>query len=177
MTDAVRLPDPEAAISRMPSGSGVILRHTDSRCLRELAERVVPLCRRRNLVCLVAGDWRLAARLGADGLHLPERNARMGSLAPALLWRRQGHRLMTAAAHHQAALLRAARLLPDGILLAPVFATESHPNARTLGAVRFAALVRRVRRPVLALGGITARTETRLAHSGAYGMAGIAWMK
>jgi thiamine-phosphate pyrophosphorylase len=175
MTDAVRMRDPVAAIMRLPAGSGVIVRHTDSARLRRLAEEIVPLCRRRKLMCLIAGDWRLAARLGADGLHLAERDARFGHSSAALGWRRQRGRMLTSAAHGHAAARRGARLGVDAILLAPVFATASHPHARTLGATRFAALVRATSCAVIALGGITTHTMQRIAASGAWGIAGIAW--
>jgi thiamine-phosphate pyrophosphorylase len=72
-------------------------------------------------------------------------------------------------------MIRSTRLNTNAIVLAPVFATASHPTARTLGPVRFAAMVRRVSCPVIALGGITKRTAPRLVHSGAQGIAGIGW--
>lgn len=175
MTDAVRMEDPVAAVLRLPRGSGVILRHTDPARLRALAEILVPLCRRRRVMCLIAGDWRLAARLKADGVHLPERMARYGTVAATLLWRRQSGHVLTTAAHGLRAMVDGVRLKTDAILLAPVFTTASHPRTRTLGAVRFTALVRQVSCPVLALGGITAGTIKRLTASGASGIAGISW--
>src|SRR5882672_8842222 len=83
MTDVVRVPDPVAAIGRLPRGSGVIIRHTDRSGLRALAERLLPLCRQKHLMCLIAGDWRLAADLRAHGVHLSEHMARSGNLAGA----------------------------------------------------------------------------------------------
>jgi thiamine-phosphate pyrophosphorylase len=176
MTDAVRMRDPIAMMMRLKRGDGVILRHTDGDELRRLAGRMVPLCRRSGVTCLIAGDWRLAAQCKAHGLHLPERSARVGAGAPAFLWRRQSGRLMTVSAHGGAALKRGERLGADAVLLAPVFPTASHPDARILGSTRFAAHVRRVHCPVIALGGVTARTQRRLAISGAYGVAGISWI-
>lgn len=169
MTDAVRLPDPTAAISRLPRGSGVILRHVDSKARKALAEKFRPVCRRRGLICLIAQDWRLAAAVRADGVHLPERGADHG----ALLWRRQRKAMLTMAAHSAHALVRAARLGADAIFLAPVFPTKSHPQARTLGPLGFAALARATSRPVIALGGISAANVNRLALAGASGVAAI----
>jgi len=176
MTDAKRMADPVAAARHLPPGSGLILRHTDPARLRALAEILVPFCRQRRLICLIAGDWRLAARLNADGVHLSERTARVGAAAPMMNWRRQGRRLLTIAAHGFAAMARGARMKPDGILLSPVFATASHPGARALGTVRFAAFTRRMSVPVMALGGVTSQTISRLCHSGAHGIAGIGWI-
>jgi thiamine-phosphate pyrophosphorylase len=72
-------------------------------------------------------------------------------------------------------MIRGVRGDADAIVLAPVFATASHPTARALGPTRFAALVRKVSRPVIALGGVNTHTARRLTHSGARGLAGIGW--
>ena len=169
MTDTVRLPDPSAAIAHLPRGSGVILRHTDAKARQALARKIRPLCRARGLVCLIALDWRLAAAVGADGVHLPER----GPAAGALLWLRQRKGLLTMAAHSGRAIARATRLGADAIILSPVFATASHPTARTLGSLRFAALTRATSQPVIALGGISDANVARLAHTRARGFAAI----
>lgn len=52
-----------------------------------------------------------------------------------------------------------------------MFATASHPLARPLGSLRFAAWVRRASLPVYALGGVTNATVHRLAGNGAAGVA------
>jgi len=169
LTDTRRLPDPMAAIRALPRGSAVILRHYDDPGRARLAARLAPLCRRRRLVLLVAGDGRLAARVGAQGVHFPEALA-----MSARAWRRRRPRwLITVAAHSGPALRRAARAAADAALLGPVFATPSHPEARPLGALRFAALARRSPLPVYALGGIDAAGARRLKGSGAAGLAAI----
>jgi thiamine-phosphate pyrophosphorylase len=170
VTDEVRLPDPLAAMARLPPGSGVILRHygTDR---RELARAMVSLARRRRLTLLVAGDWRLAADIGADGLHLPEGLARHGILAGALGWVRRRKALLFVACHGAMALGRARRLGAQAALLSPVFTTASHPGAPVIGPVRFGLWARRAGIPVIALGGMN---HQRLRHLPlAAGMAAI----
>lgn len=169
MTDPVRLPDPAPAIAQLPRGSGVIVRHTDPRARAHLARALAPLCRRRRVLLLIAGDPRLAAELRADGVHFPESQG-----AEARVWRRRRPRwLVTTAAHGGQALQKAARAGAHAALLSPVFATASHPGARALGTVRFARLVHCSPLPVYALGGITAQSARRLKTSGAAGIAGI----
>ncbi len=168
MTDENRLPDPTAAIRALPPGSLVILRHYDAPGRAALARRLAMLCKSRRLRFLVAGDWRLAARVGADGLHLPENMAKKG---PGPWSRRRW--IVIAAAHSGRALFRAAWAGAGAALLAPVFPTASHPGRPALGAVRFAALVRRSPIPVYALGGIGPGTARRLKGTGAAGFAGI----
>jgi thiamine-phosphate pyrophosphorylase len=173
MTDARRLPDPLAAIRRLAPGSALLLRHYEAPDRWDLAARLARECKRRGIRLLIAGDWRLAAAVGADGLHLPEGLARRGPGAWAAGLRRRPGFLVTAAAHSPLAIHRAARAGADAVLLSPVFPTASHPGAPSLGALRFAAWCREAPLPVYALGGVTARTAGRLAGSGLAGIAGI----
>jgi thiamine-phosphate pyrophosphorylase len=171
VTDPVRLPDPLAIMATLPPGSGVLLRpYGDPTCP---AAQIAALARRRRLILLVAGDWRLAARLGAQGLHLPEGLSRHGLLSPALGWRRRHGALLTMACHSLAALGRAANLGADAALLSPAFATASHVGAKPIGPVRFGQWSRRARLPILALGGVTTTTAKRLPGGCATGLAAI----
>ena len=171
VTDPVRLPDPLAIMARLPPGSGVLLRpYGDSSCP---AAQIAALARRRRLILLVAGDWRLAARLGAHGLHLPEGLGRHGLLSPVLGWRRRHGALLTMACHSPAALGRAASLGADAALLSPAFATASHVGARPIGPLRFGQWSRKARLPVVALGGVTPETARRLPKGCAAGCAAI----
>ncbi len=172
MTDA-RLPDVAAVAARLPRGAAVVLRHYDDPGREDLGRRLARVCRARGLVLLVAGDWRLAARLGADGVHLPEGMVRGGRLAPVLGWRRRGGKLLSVAAHGRAAVRRAEAVEADVVLLSPVFPTRSHPGAPVLGARRFAGLARSSALPVVALGGVNAATVNALEGTGAWGVAAI----
>jgi thiamine-phosphate pyrophosphorylase len=166
-------------MARLPRACGLVWRPYDLPPAQALAvgRRLRALTRRRGQVFLVAGDWRLAARLGADGLHLPEPMARRGPLAPALGWRRHhrgsAHPLLSVACHGRRALARAAALDADMVTLSPVFPTASHPGASSLGPLRFAALARRAGRPVIALGGLTPHTLRRLPPGATAGAAMI----
>ena len=171
MTDDERLADPMPVIERMPGNSAVIFRHYGAADRDALATRVVQKARRRDVRVLIAADADLAARVGADGLHIPEAMAVRG---PGVhqAWRRRSW-LVTASAHSPAALFRAARAGADAVLLAPVFPTASHPEVPPLGPVRFALWCRKSPLPVYALGGVTADSWQRLQGSGAVGFAGI----
>ncbi len=58
-------------------------------------------------------------------------------------------------------------------MISPVFPSRSPSAGAPLGPVRFAALVRRVKRPVYALGGVNTKTAPRLIGSGAAGIAAV----
>lgn len=171
MTDPGRTPDPVAAAADLPRGSIVILRHYGDSRRGALARALVRFGRPRGIRILIAGDSRLALRVGADGVHVPEFMVKRGFPCWAL-WRRPGW-IVTAAAHSWGAVLRAKRASVDAILLAPVFPTASHPKARSLGAIAFAKMARRSPLPVYALGGMTSSRAKRLAGSRAAGIAGI----
>lgn len=155
-TDARRLADPLAAVAALPRGAAGVVYRPEGLAAAErlrLGRALAALCRARRLTLVVAGDGRLAARLGA-GTHWRE-----GS-RPDLATRRGGFR--TASAHGVAGLVRARRAGLALVFLSPVFATESHPGAPALGAVRFAALAGRAGLAVAALGGIRAANVRRL---------------
>jgi len=135
----------------------------------EAAKRLAFIARKRGLVLLVGADERLAAASGAHGVHLPQRM--IG--AAQTIRRRHPSWIITAAAHGRASILRADRLRLDAILVSPVFPSASPSAGRPLGPTRFAALIRGVRTPVIALGGVNTKTAPRLLSTGAAGLAAV----
>ena len=171
MTDETRLADPVAAAQALPPNSAVIFRHYGESDREELARRLMTVARRQNFRVLIAADARLALKIGADGLHLPEAMAALGP-GPWRAWRKPGW-LVTAAAHSPSALFQAKAAGADAALLSPVFPTASHPDRAPLGAVRFQSWCRRSPLPTYALGGISISTFKRLRGGSALGYAGI----
>jgi thiamine-phosphate pyrophosphorylase len=169
VTDPARTPDPEAIAARLPPGSGVIFRHFGAADAEAQGLRLAALAEARGLILLVGADPALAARIGADGVHLPERQAH---LAAGLL-RRHPDWIVTAAAHSARAILRARRAGADAVLLSPVFLSRSPSAGRPLGLMRFAALARNAGVPVYALGGASIKNAPRLFSAGAAGIAGV----
>jgi thiamine-phosphate pyrophosphorylase len=164
MTDPAR-GDPKALAAGLPAGSWLILRHYGDPDRSFLAKQVACICRGRRIKLLIAGDLRLAVRLGA-GLHLPEHQA---MATPAIrLWHRRGG-LLSAAAHGRNGLGRRV----DAALLSPIFATDSHPDAKPLGLLALRRLARTARVPVFALGGITAERLWALRTASIAGVAAI----
>ncbi|HEX7875340.1 MAG TPA: thiamine phosphate synthase [Sphingobium sp.] len=155
-----------ASVARLPVGkAGIVFRHYRSAPSerRALFDRVAAVARRRRLVLLLAGSARQAAAWKADGWH-------GGNPRPA----GAGRRLLHSRAVHDARELKAAeRAGADLIFLSPLFPTRSHPGARALGRVRFAALANRASMPVMALGGVRAEHGRILGGIGASGWAAI----
>lgn len=151
----------EAALRRLPRGSGVVFRHhaTAPEARRRLYEQVRRIARRRRLVLVLAGPARLARGWRADGWH-----------------GRQGHRthglIRTAPAHDGLELRAAIRAGADAVFLSPVFPTRSHPDAPGLGPVRFGLLAGKAE-GIVALGGMDAQRFRRVRPLGAAGWAAI----
>jgi len=150
------------AVERLPRGAGIVFRHYSlpEPERRALFDRVKKAARRRRHLLLLAGpDWQ-ARSWGADGSH----------------GRRRGRGLRSAPVHSLREIRVAERAGAALLFLSPLHATRSHPDAEPLGHVRFAALARRTRLPVIALGGMDAEKALALQQLGAYGWAGIdAW--
>jgi thiamine-phosphate pyrophosphorylase len=169
VTDPARTLDPTAVAARLPKGAGIIYRSfgspdgpTVARALRRVADA-------RGLILLIGADERLAATIGADGVHLPQRLVRQGRRLRA----RRPDWIVTGATHSAWALRCAELAGLDAALASPVFASRS-PSARTqLGPIRFANLVRGARIPVYALGGVNRHTASRLLWTGAAGLAAV----
>lgn len=124
---------------------------------------------------ILAGTPRQATRWGADGVYCAPAQAgalsvrkmgggrkigTAGTRSPPA----RGRRIALLTAHSLREIGRAARA--DAIVLSPVFATRSHPQAKALGAIRFRMLSRLARVPVIALGGITPRRAAALNPAG-----------
>jgi thiamine-phosphate pyrophosphorylase len=151
MTDD-RKADWAGAAARLPRGAMVVVRGRDAKKRAALAQSLYPIAR-----LLIADDPKLAAEIGAVGLHLPEARIR-----EAAHWRcRHPDWIITASAHSLRALLYARDL--DAIFLSSVFATASHKDARPLTPVRAAFIAQHAPVPVYALGGVTARNAVLLA--------------
>lgn len=149
------------ALQRLPRGAGVVFRHHDTPQAerRELLAHVRRIAGRRRLTLLVAGGV-----FGADGIH--------GRKA------RRSHGLLSRPAHSRTEAIAAVRAGADLIFVSPVFATRSHPGARTLGAVRLGLMLRGIEVPVIALGGMDTRGFRRIAQLKLHGWAAIdAWTR
>lgn len=169
VTDPVRTPDPAAVAERLPRGTGVIYRHFGLQDAETTARVLADVARRRGLVLLIGRDAALAARVGAAGVHLPERDAARAQLLRA----RHPRWIVTAAAHSPRAIRQAEAARADAVLLSAAFPSRSPSAGAPLGSIRLAQWVRAARLPVYALGGVNARTAGRLAATGVAGFAAI----
>ena len=165
----MRTPDPARVVASLPRGAAVVYRAFGAKDAVAAGRALARLAHRRGVLMFVGADARLAAAVGADGLHLPERLAGRRGVNSAL---RRRFRL-TAAAHGLPAVRRARAAGVEAVVVSPVFPSRSPSAGRPIGALRFRALVRASELPVYALGGVTPRTAQALKACGAAGLAAV----
>ena len=121
---------------------------------------------------LVNSDAALAREIGADGVHLTAEQLRSATARPDFPW-------CGASCHSSEELRRAEALGVDFVVLGPVRATPSHPDAVPLGWERFRQIAAGAAVPVYALGGIVPRDLEQAMSCGAHGIAMVrgAWEK
>lgn len=166
-TDPQRTPDIAGAMARLPRGSAVVYRAFGAATARLEAAGLLRLARRRGLKLLVGADAALAAAVGADGVHLPERLART-----AQRLRRPGW-IITAAAHSPAAARRGLAAGADAVVVSAVFPSASPSAGRPIGSLRLAQIARQTGGRVYGLGGINDKTARRLLPAGLVGLAAV----
>jgi 8-oxo-dGTP diphosphatase len=128
-----------------------------------LAGEVAGRCREHHAILALNGDANLAQTLGV-GLHLPAAQLMALKQRPAMEW-------VGASCHNQEELAQAAALGLDWVVLGPIQATRSHPEAKPLGWQTLANWVRDYPLPVFALGGLCADDLARARKLGAHGVA------
>jgi thiamine-phosphate pyrophosphorylase len=150
--------------------NAVQLREKDlSNCeLYELAMTLRAVLQGRALV-LVNDRADVGAAAGADGVHLPER-----CLPVHAVRRLVGDGcILGRSVHTVEAAVVAEREGADYVQAGPIFATQSHPNARPGGLALVRAVAEAVSVPVIAVGGIDASNAASVIEAGADGVAVI----
>lgn len=135
-----------------------------------LARELRALTRDAGARLLVNTHVELAARVDADGVHLPEGASSLRAVSAARAALRPGA-LVGVSCHDAAGLERAAQAAADFAVLGPVL--DVPDKAPALSIPGFGALVAGARLPVLALGGVSAAHVAELCARGAHGVAVI----
>jgi thiamine-phosphate pyrophosphorylase len=166
-TDPDRTPRPWETAARLPPGSGVVFRHFGRPGAEETGFRLREATSERDGLLLIGLDAELAERVGADGVHLPERAldraVRLAKARPD--WRITG-------AAHSATALGAPGL--DALVVSPVFpAGGASAETAALGVGVLRSWAEAAPCPVYALGGIHTDNVRGLIGSGVCGLAGV----
>jgi thiamine-phosphate pyrophosphorylase len=141
-----------------------------TRDLYELVERLLPLVRGRGACLLINDRVDLTLALPIDGVHL-SRTSLPSAETRALLG---PTRLIGVSCHSLEEAIEAERGGADFIMLGPLFPTPSKAAyGPPIGLARLEEVRRRVRLPILGIGGITASNTASVMAAGADGAAVI----
>ena len=140
----------------------------DDTAYQRLTRRAVDYCTPHGLGLLINAEPEQVLQTGAAGVHL--NSQRLLALnqrpLPEGFW-------VAASCHNPREIHQAEAMGIDFVLLSPVLATPSHPDATPLGWDQFSAWVERANVPVFALGGMARADLEQAKHYGAQGVAGI----
>ena len=132
------------------------------------ARAAIDLCRQHDAFCILNASIENALSLAAQGVHL--NSQRLFDFTerpvPEGIW-------LVASCHTEQDLEQAAQIKADFVVLSPVMATASHPDATPLGWQRFQEMVSKANIPVYALGGMHIDHQEEARRAGAQGIAAI----
>ena len=117
---------------------------------------------------LVSSRCDLALAAGAAGVNLPENDISVTEARTLL-----GRRLVGRSVHSIGSARQAELEGADFVIYGPVWASASHPGGAPVGLRALGDLVRSVRIPVVAIGGVTQERIEEILASGAAGYAAI----
>jgi len=143
-------------------------KNIDTTEFARLARMVVDLCHRHEVRVLLNAALKTMENLGADGIHLSSMELLQLSARPL-----PHDRLIAASCHNEQELVKANQIDADFVVISPVQATQSHPDAEPLGWQIFSQLSEIATVPVYALGGLTMKDLPKAKQHGAQGIAAI----
>jgi len=130
-------------------------------------ELAMPLCQQHGAKLLINSAVQNANQLKVDGLHLTSTDLMKLTKKPT------NYYWVSASCHNQQQLKHAEKIGIDFVVLAPVLATQTHPDTEPLGWDEFKGLASDVNLPIFALGGMQNKYQQTAQLAGAHGIAGI----
>lgn len=137
--------------------------------LRDLARRLLQLRGEARARLLVNSRVDVAVATGADGVHLPTTALPLAGLRAQI----PQLQIVGVSCHNEQEVDEAVAAGADYLLVSPVFATPSKPDAVPLGLERLKRICAQSSLPVFALGGVSRANAAQCVAAGARGIAGI----
>ena len=141
----------------------ILVREKDltSARLLALASRLRDITRSHQARLIIHTQADIAHAVDADGVHVASGDI---STIPAIRsWLNKSEMSISASCHNAEELAQAQQSGADFAMLAPVFPTQSHPGAPSLGVDVFQKLAAQTDIAIVALGGITTGNQQKLA--------------
>ena len=142
-------------------------KHLSDEDYLKLANQVLPF-QAQDVSILLNTNPDVFTQTDAAGLHLNSQRLMQMQHRPV-----KQSKLLSASVHNEQELEQAKQIGADMLVVSPVLATASHPDAKPLGWEQFAELAANANCPVYALGGMTSDMITTAQNLGGQGIAGI----
>lgn len=142
-------------------------KHLDGAAFLAEAERFVALCRRKGVISIINDNVEIAARTGADGVHVGQEDLEAGQVRRLL----GPDRIIGVSAHTVEEALRAQAAGADYLGTGAAFVTGTKTDARPIPRETIRAITAAVDIPVVAIGGISRDNILELKGCGLDGVA------
>ena len=160
----------EQVAAAIDGGAGVVQlreKHLDEVAFLAEAERFVALCREKGAVSIINDNVEIAARTGADGVHVGQEDLAAGRARELL----GPDKLIGVSAHSVEEALAAQAAGADYLGVGAAFVTGTKTDATPITRETIRAITAAVDIPVVAIGGISAGNILELADCGLDGVA------
>jgi thiamine-phosphate pyrophosphorylase len=158
----------DAGLRAIARGATILQLRSPDLTARELEHEGALLVPESSVPVLLSSRCDIAVAVGAAGVNLPERDIPVADAR-----RLVGQRLVGRSIHSRDAAREAEADGADFVIFGPVWPSPSHPNDAAQGLEALAGVVRTVRIPVLAIGGVDAERAQQCLAAGAAGYAAI----
>lgn len=142
-------------------------KHLDDAAFLKEAERFVALCRRKGALSIINDNVEIAARTGADGVHVGQEDLEAGRVRELL----GPDKIIGVSAHTVAEALAAQAAGADYLGTGAAFVTGTKTDARPISRETIRAITAAVDIPVVAIGGISRDNLLELKGCGLDGVA------
>lgn len=142
-------------------------KHLDGAAFLAEAERFVALCRKRGVISIINDNVEIAAKTGADGVHVGQEDLEAGQVRRLL----GPDRIIGVSAHTVAEALRAQAAGADYLGTGAAFVTGTKTDAKPIPKETIRAITAAVDIPVVAIGGISRDNILELKGCGLDGVA------
>ena len=142
-------------------------KHLNDKAFLAEAERFVALCRRKGVVSIINDNVEIAARTGADGVHVGQEDLAAGRVRDVL----GPDKIIGVSAHNVEEALAAQAAGADYLGTGAAFVTGTKTDAKPISRDTIRAICDAVDIPVVAIGGITRDNILELKGCGLDGVA------
>lgn len=142
-------------------------KHLDNGAFLAEAERFVALCRRKGALSIINDNVEIAARTGADGVHVGQEDLEAGRARTLL----GPDKLIGVSVHNVEEALRAQAAGADYLGTGAAFVTGTKADAKPISRETIRAITAAVDIPVVAIGGISRDNILELKGCGLDGVA------